>query len=78
MELVTCSFLWLRIGCNMADYVKGCDLCNCTKTFLTSPMGKLNQIPDCCWQVISVDLIMELPPSQGYDAIMVVVDCLYK
>jgi len=64
----------------MADYVKGCDLFNCMKTFPVSPTGKImpNQIPDCCWQVISVDLIMELPSSQGYNAIMVVVDCLSK
>ena len=37
-----------------------------------------NRVPDCQWQVISVDLIMELQLSQGYGAIMVVVDCLLK
>jgi len=38
----------------------------------------LNCIPDHCWQIILVDLITELPQSQGYNAIMVVVDCLSK
>src|SRR5882672_8083463 len=36
------------------------------------------QVPNHHWQVISVDLIMELPPSQGYNTIMVVVDHLSK
>src|SRR5882672_1275525 len=68
------------MGRYMANYIKGCDLCNRMKTFPTSPTGKLmpNRVPDCRWQVISVDLITELPLSQGYDTIMVVVDCLAK
>ena len=37
-----------------------------------------NKIPDRRWQVISVDIIGELPLSQGFDAIMVVVDHLSK
>jgi len=37
-----------------------------------------NRVPDCHWQIILVDLITELPQSQGYNAIMVVVDCLSK
>src|SRR5882672_3043372 len=58
-KLVTFNFWWQRMGHYMADYVKGCDLCNCTKTFPASPTGKLipNQVPNCHWQVISVDLI---------------------
>ena len=68
------------MGCFVADYVKGCNLYNHMKTFTASPTGKLmpNWIPDHCWQVISVNLIMELPPSWSYDTIMVVVDCLSK
>jgi len=68
------------MGRYVADYVKGCDLCNRTKTFPMSPAGKLmpNWVPNCHWQVISVDLIMGLPLSRGYDAIMVVVDHLSK
>jgi len=37
-----------------------------------------NRVPDHFWQIILVDLITELPQSHGYDAIMVVVDCLSK
>src|SRR5882724_11820570 len=79
-ELVTCNFWWPRMGRYVADYVKGCNLCNCTKTFPMSPTSKLipNRVPNCRWQVISVDLITGLPLSRGYDAIMVVVDHLSK
>src|SRR5882724_8849284 len=37
-----------------------------------------NRVPDHRWQIILVNLIMELPQSQGCDAIMVVVNCLSK
>ena len=64
----------------IAEYAKGCDLCNHTKNYMGPPAGKLmhNCIPDCHWQVILVDIITELPQSHGYYAIMVVVDHLSK
>src|SRR5258708_35919784 len=42
--------------------------------------GKLipNKVPDQCWQVISVDMIGELPDPKGYNAVLVVVDHLSK
>src|SRR5882724_1481754 len=68
------------MGCYIAEYVKGCDLCNHTKNYPAPPAGKLmpNHIPDHHWQIISVDLITELPQSHHYDTIMVVVDHLSK
>ena len=65
MELVAHNFWWPRMGHYMADYMKGCNLCNHTKTYLVSPSGKLmpNQVPDHHWQVILVDLITELQLS---------------
>ena len=68
------------MGHYIAEYAKGCDLCNCTKNYLLPPAGKLmpNHIPDHCWQIILVDLITELPLSHSHNAIMVVVDHLSK
>ena len=37
-----------------------------------------NRVPDCQWQIITVDLIMELPESHRFDTIMIMVDCLSK
>src|SRR5260221_1117995 len=58
----------------------GCDVCNCCKSFPMQKVGKLtpNQIPTCCWEVISVDIIGELLESKGYNAILVAVDRLSK
>jgi len=68
------------MGQYIAKYLKGCDLCNRTKMFPAPLVGKLmpNRIPDHRWQVISVDLITELPRSHGYDALLIVVDRLSK
>ena len=64
----------------IAQYVCSCDICNQTKTFLSKPSGLLNPnwIPDQWWQIISVDLITELPELQGFNSIMIVVDQLSK
>ena len=78
--MITHNFWWPGMGCYVTEYMKGCALCNCTKTFLASLAGKLmpNCVPNCYWQVILVDIIIELPWSHGYDTIMVVVDHLSK
>src|SRR5258708_25719384 len=43
-------------------------------------VGKLipNKVPDRRWQVISIDMIGELPDSKGYNAVLMVVDRLSK
>ena len=66
----------LEWAVTLLNMEKTCDLCNWTKTFPASPIGKLlpNCIPDLRWQVISDDLIMELPMSHGYNACLVIVD----
>jgi len=44
------------------------------------PVGKLrpNKIPEIPWQHISVDFIMKLPVSKGYDSILVVCNSFLK
>jgi hypothetical protein len=61
-------------------YVKTCDLCNRTKVQCQRPISELHpsETPDAPWEVISVDFIVELPESHGYNAIMCVVDSLTK
>jgi len=79
-NLVACNFWWPGMGCYVAEYVKGCDLCNCTKNYMAPPAGKLMPIciPDHHWQIISVDLITKILWSHSYITIMVVVDHLSK
>lgn len=76
LELVSRNYWWPGISRYVDRYVKGCDACNRTKTFPGAPAGPLlpNEIPDRRWQVVTVDLITELPVSNGKDAIFVAVD----
>src|SRR6266436_3192033 len=80
LELVSQNYWWPGLSRYIAKFVAGCDACNRTKTFLTQKVGKLipNKVPDQCWQVISVDMIRELPDSRGYNATLMVVDHLSK
>src|SRR6266436_3990989 len=80
LELVSRNYWWPGLSRYIAKFVTGCDACNWTKTFPMQKVGKLipNKVPDQCWQVISVDMIRELPDSKGYNAVLVVVDCLSK
>src|SRR5260221_2654959 len=50
------------------------------KTFPMQKVGKLipNKVPDQHWQVISVDMIRELPDSKGDNAILMEVDHMSK
>jgi transposase InsO family protein len=61
-------------------YVKHCDLCNRTKVQCRRPFGELHpsETLEAQWDVISVDFIVELPESHGYNAIMNVVDSVTK
>ena len=55
-------------------------MCLHTKVSHQPPVGELNPlpVPDAPWDMISVDFIVELPESEGKDAIMVVVDSVTK
>src|SRR5258707_743971 len=80
LELVSWNYWWPGLSRYVARFVAGCDACNRTKTFPMQKVGKLipNKVPDRHWQVISVDMIGELPDSKGYNTALVVVDCLSK
>src|SRR5258707_14839642 len=65
LELVSQNYWWPGLSRYVAKFIMGCDTCNWTKTFPTQKVGKLipNKVPDRHWQVISIDMIGELPDS---------------
>ncbi|KAG9221821.1 hypothetical protein CCMSSC00406_0005646 [Pleurotus cornucopiae] len=64
----------------VGSYTRHCDLCLRTKAQRHPPMGELHPlpIPDERWDRLSVDFIVELPESDGFDAVMNVVDSVSK
>src|SRR5258708_35113307 len=59
------------------DYTASCTTCACTKSVRHKPYGKLKQllIPSQPWSSILMDFIEQLPASEDFSAILVVVDC---
>jgi len=58
----------------------GCDMCQWMKNCPQQPFGTLipNKVPNRPWEIISTDLITQLPELNGYNAICVIIDRLTK
>jgi len=61
-------------------YVTGYDMCQRMKNHPQQPFGPLvpNKVPNGPWEIISMDLITQLPESNSYNAICVIIDRLTK
>ena len=80
IELVSRNYWWPHMSHYVGEYTKTCDLCPQTKAQRQLPVGQLHplQVPNARWETISVDFVVELPDSHGYDAVMNVVDSVSK
>jgi len=80
LELVSRDYWWPQMSRYIGQYVGTCDLCLRTKLIRQAPVGELHplRIPDSRWDTLSVDFVVELPLSSGYDAVMTVVDSVSK
>jgi Integrase core domain len=61
-------------------YCNSCTTCMRSKSQRHKPYGMLKQlpVPEQPWNSISMDFIEKLPPSVGFDTILVIVDCFTK
>jgi hypothetical protein len=80
LELVSRNYWWPQMSRYVGQYVSTCDLCLWTKPQHCPPTGELHPLPilDVCWKTISVDFVVELLESTGYDAVMTIVDTVSK
>ena len=65
---------------DVKDYIQSCVTCQQVKARRGRPFGLLQPmpIPAQPWDVVSMDFIVDLPESRGYNAIMVVIDYVSK
>jgi hypothetical protein len=71
------GYWWPGMGTYVRKYVDGCAICQQMKVITHPTTPPLTPIPSSAtrpFSQISVDLITDLPVSNGYDSVMVVVD----
>jgi len=80
IEIITRDFYWKGLTEWINDYVGSCDECQHNKSPRHARWGLLQPLetPYAAWNSISTDFITQLPESQGYTQIMVVVDRFTK
>jgi hypothetical protein len=79
-ELVSRTYHWTGLRQYVQRFVTSCYTCQRNKTKQHKPYGLLQPlpIPETPWSSISMDFIVQLPPSKGFTAILVVVDRFTK
>ncbi|XP_031758562.1 uncharacterized protein LOC108647661 [Xenopus tropicalis] len=80
LDLLRRHFWWPKLGSDCARFVRSCEVCAKCKGTTSKPLGLLYPlpVPDRPWVSISMDFITDLPASEGFSAILVVVDRLTK
>ena len=72
------EYLWPKARLWIAQYVKGCTVCQQNKNLTHQPQTLLFKIPvpenAPSFTQVAMDLITRLPKSQGYDTILTIVD----
>lgn len=76
LELILQEFWWPKTWKDVKEFVLSCDICSRSKTPRHRPYGLLQSllIPHQPWSSVSMDFITDLPPSNSFDSIFVVVD----
>src|SRR5258708_18484564 len=79
-ELIHRRYHWLGLKHMVKDYMRSCTSCTRTKAWHHKPYSLLKQLPIliCPWESVSMDFIEQLPVSDGFMVILVVVDRLTK
>nr|KYP55647.1 Transposon Ty3-I Gag-Pol polyprotein [Cajanus cajan] len=74
------NFFWENMRKDVLTFVAQCTTCQQTKVPTQRPLGLLQPIPppSRCWEDLSLDFIIGLPPYQGHTTILVVVDRFSK
>lgn len=76
LESIRRQYTWPKVRDFVRDYVSSCTTCGRNKSRCHRPYGLLKPLPVPLrpWDSISMDFIEELPSSNGYNSILVIVD----
>ena len=79
-ELLSCKYYFPGMLSFIKSYVSTCDLCSRRKAPHHAKHGELSPlpVPSGPWKSVSCDLITDLPPSNGFDSVLVFVDRFTK
>jgi hypothetical protein len=79
-ELLSRDYYWSGMRKDVEKYIRNCHTCQRAKTPRHSPFGTLKPLPVPYqnWKEVSMDFVTGLPESNGFNAILVVVDRLSK
>ncbi|MBW0590004.1 hypothetical protein O181_129719 [Austropuccinia psidii MF-1] len=80
LKLIKGDFYWAGMNKFNKDYVSSCQQCSRDKNIHHKKLGLLKplQIPSGPWNYLSMDFITQLPLSNTFDSILVVVDRFSK
>ena len=74
------KYYWKGLGAFVRQYCRTCEKCSRNKHRQSRPPGRLHPlpIPEARWEDITMDFIVDLPLSGGYNSVWVMVDRLSK
>ncbi|KAE8727404.1 hypothetical protein F3Y22_tig00005459pilonHSYRG00018 [Hibiscus syriacus] len=79
-QRIKANFYWPKLKAMVANYIRGCTVCQQTKVEHIPKPGLLQPlpIPQQAWEIITMDFIEGLPTSQKKNCILVIVDKFTK
>ncbi len=80
IRLLQNSFWWPAMAREVTAYVKSCQVCAQSKTPKELPSGLLQPlpIPQRPWSHLSIDFVTDLPPSNHFTTVLVIIDRFSK
>jgi hypothetical protein len=78
LQLITPYYWWPNMKTFITEYIKGCATCQMSKVNRNPahpPLFPISPIKNACpFKTIALDFITKLPPSGGYDTILIITD----
>ena len=80
LNMIRRHYYWPAMHGEVEQYIQNCHVCKRVKAARDAYNGLLHPlpVPERPWVDLTMDFVVGLPKSQGYDAILVVVDRLSK